>query len=63
MEEIQKQISRIQTRLDNLYMDKLDGSITQEFWQEKHNQWHKEKDRLIEKLKIKILKQNKKLRN
>lgn len=51
VEEIQKQILRLQNRLDNLYTDKLDGRITQEFWQEKHNQWHDEKDRLIEKLK------------
>ena len=51
MEEIQKQIARLQNRLDNLYTDKLDGRITQEFWQEKHNQWHDEKDKLIEKLK------------
>lgn len=52
MEEIQKQIKRLQSRLDNLYTDKLDGRITQEFWQAKHNQWHDEKDRLIEKLKV-----------
>lgn len=51
MEGIQKQITRLQNRLDNLYTDKLDGRITQEFWQEKHNQWHDEKDRLIEKMK------------
>lgn len=50
-EEIAKQIQRLQNRLDNLYTDKLDGNITQEFWQEKHNEWHAEKDRLIEKLK------------
>lgn len=37
--------------LDNLYTDKLDGNITQEEWLEKHNKWHDEKDRLIEKLK------------
>lgn len=50
MEEIQKQIQRLQKRIDNLYTDKLDGNISQEFWQEKHNQWHNEKDRLINKL-------------
>ena len=51
MEEIQKQIQRLQARIDNLYIDKLDGRITPEFWQEHHNLWHDEKDRLIEKLK------------
>lgn len=51
MEEIQKQISKLQKRLDNLYMDKLDGRISDDYWQEKHNEWHDEKDKLIEKLK------------
>ena len=49
-EEIQKQIQRLQKRIDNLYTDKLDGNISQEFWKEKHNQWHDEKDKLIDKL-------------
>ena len=51
LEETKKQISRLQTRLDNLYTDKLDGNITQEEWLQKHNLWHDEKDKLIEKLK------------
>ena len=51
MEEIQKQISRLQNRLNNLYTDKLDGRISQEFWLEKHNEWHAQKEELIEKLK------------
>ena len=50
-EEIQKQIKRLQNRIDNLYIDKLDGRITQDFWAEKHNLWHDEKDKLIEKLR------------
>lgn len=48
-DEIQKQITRLQTRIDNLYADKLDGSITREYWQEKHNEWHAEKDVLIDR--------------
>ena len=51
MEEIQKQISKLQKRLDNLYMDKLDGRISDDYCQEKHNEWHDEKDKLIENLK------------
>ena len=31
MEEIQKQISKLQKRLDNLYMDKLDGRISDDY--------------------------------
>ena len=49
-EEIMKQINRIQKRLDNLYTDKLDGNITQEYWEEKHNAWFREKEDLINKL-------------
>lgn len=51
VEEIEKQIKRLQARIDNLYTDKLDGRITEEFWKEKHNLWYEEKDQLIEKLK------------
>ncbi len=32
-------------------MYKLDGRISDDYWQEKHNEWHDEKDKLIEKLK------------
>lgn len=51
VEEIEKQIKRLQNRIDNLYTDKLDGKISEEFWKEKHNLWYAEKDTLIEKLK------------
>lgn len=32
-------------------MYKLDGRISDDYCQEKHNEWHDEKDKLIEKLK------------
>lgn len=51
VEEIEKQIKRLQARIDNLYTDKLDGRISEEFWKEKHNLWYAEKDQLIEQLK------------
>ena len=50
LENIKKQILTLQTRLDNLYMDRLDRRITEEYWLEKHNQWHDEKDKLAQKL-------------
>ena len=31
-------------------MDKLDGRISEEYWLVKHNLWHDEKDKLVEKL-------------
>ena len=36
----QKQILR--DRIDNIYLDKLDKKISEEFWQEKHNKWTQE---------------------
>lgn len=52
LEEIQKQIARLNNRLEKLYEDKVDGIISREYWQEKHNEWHAQKDNLINKLKI-----------
>lgn len=49
-EDIQNRVSMLQKRLDNLYADKLDGRITQEFWEEKHNLWYREKEHLLRKL-------------
>ena len=49
LEEIQKQITRLSKRIDNLYADKLDGNVTEEYWKEKHNLWYREKEELIEK--------------
>jgi len=49
-ESILKQINTLKKRIDSLYADKLDGIITQEFWEEKHNKWQQEKDLLYAKL-------------
>lgn len=51
IEDIQKQINKLQNRIDNLYTDKLDGKISEEFWREKHNKWYAEKDDLLDRLK------------
>lgn len=47
---IQEQINRLSRRIDNIYMDKLDGKVTEEFWELKHNLWYKEKEQLINKM-------------
>jgi site-specific DNA recombinase len=36
------QKSKIKSRLEKIYIDKLDGTITNEFWQERHTQWNNE---------------------
>ncbi|MBQ2644415.1 hypothetical protein IJG14_02420 [bacterium] len=30
---------KLKERIDTLYLDKLDGKISENFWQERHNQW------------------------
>lgn len=49
-ENIVKQINRLKARINNLYTDKLDGKIPEEFWEEKHNLWYSEKETLLNKL-------------
>lgn len=40
IENIQKEVLTLKTRLNNLYIDKLDGKITEEFYSEKYTNWH-----------------------
>jgi hypothetical protein len=49
-ESINKQIKILTHRIDALYADKLDGKITEEFWEEKNLLWHNEKATLLNKL-------------
>ena len=35
---------QLQRRLDQIYLDKLDGKITEEFWRERHETWRKEQE-------------------
>lgn len=49
-EQILKQINVLKKRIDNLYIDKVDGKISEEFWHEKNVEWHAEKDKLCNKL-------------
>ena len=44
LEALNAQYATIQRRLDQAYMDKLDGKITEEFWQAKLTEWRKEQD-------------------
>lgn len=50
IESITKQIKALSKRIDSIYIDKLDGKITEEFWEEKNNEWHAQKTDLINKL-------------
>jgi CRISPR/Cas system-associated protein Csx1 len=35
----QKEINKIQNRIDSMYIDKLDGKISQEFFDKKYEEW------------------------
>ena len=48
--KIDKQIATIKRRLDSLYIDKLDGKISEEFFEEKNIEWHAEQNKLLTKL-------------
>ena len=49
-EQIIRQINIIKRRIENLYIDKVDGKISEDFWNEKNIEWHAEKDKLYNKL-------------
>ncbi|MBP3846786.1 zinc ribbon domain-containing protein [bacterium] len=49
--KLNKRAETLKQRLSNLYMDKLDKKITEEFWREKHNEWTYEVSECMEKIK------------
>lgn len=42
----------LKKRIEQLYIDRIDGKIPEEFWEEKNRLWHAQKDELINKLKL-----------
>lgn len=45
-QQIEKQITILQNRIDNAYQDKLDGKISEEFWERQTKKWMFEKESL-----------------
>ena len=45
---LQQQANRLRDRIKNIYIDKLDGKIDEEFWYTQHNEWTAQ----LEKIKI-----------
>lgn len=39
LNSLNTQKQKLQDRIDNIYIDKLDGKISEDFWLTKHNQW------------------------
>lgn len=50
VEQIEKQIKILQRRIDQTYLDKIDGKISEDFWLEQNRKWLAEKENLSIKL-------------
>lgn len=50
VEELERQIKLLQKRIDQAYLDKLDGKISEEFWQTHTKKWIADKEELSLKL-------------
>gem|GEM_PF-751254 len=47
---LQREYTKVQNRLDAMYLDKLDGRISQEFFDGKSTEWRKEQDDILRKI-------------
>ncbi|GAI77071.1 unnamed protein product, partial [marine sediment metagenome] len=47
IKSLQAQYNKLQHRLDKIYIDKLDGIVTTEFYQEKTNEWKDEQSKIL----------------
>src|SRR5215469_2539627 len=50
-ERLQSRLSALRHRLDQAYLDKLDGKITEEFWNRKSVEWQSEEQQVLLALK------------
>lgn len=50
LEELYKQLERLQKRLDRLYDDRLDGNITEDFYKGKFAQFTRDKEMVVENI-------------
>ena len=46
-EKLQARLTAVRNRIDQAYMDKLDGTITAEFWQRKAAEWQMEEQQIL----------------
>src|SRR5712692_3025228 len=45
-ERLQQRLASVRHRIDQAYMDKLDGKISEEFWQRKTAEWQLEEQQI-----------------
>lgn len=48
---LQQEVGKIDARLEQIYIDKLDGQVTEDFWKKKSSDWQAEKRSLEAKLR------------
>ena len=53
-ENLNKEINKLRRRLDNLYTDRADGIISEEFYCQKRQQWQDELDAAVIKLETSL---------
>ena len=49
-EVMEQRLASVRSRLDQAYVDKVDGKIAEEFWQRKSAEWHEEERRILSTL-------------
>lgn len=50
VKNLQSTYRKLQARIDQAYIDKLDGKISEEFWTERNQDWRREQDQIQIKL-------------
>ena len=50
-ERFRQRLAQLRKRLDQAYVDRLDGKITEEFWGAKFAEWQQEKQKLMASLR------------
>ncbi len=46
-EKLQQRLGTIRHRIDQIYMDKLDGKVAEDFWQRKTTEWQMEEQQVL----------------
>lgn len=52
IEVLQREFNNLKDRLHEVYLDKIDGKITQEFWKENHDRWSKRQEEVVESIEL-----------
>ena len=48
---LQTELKKVKNRLDQLYIDKLDGKVSEDFWLEKSREWEADQVQLISQIR------------